>query len=115
MFSRIRLWWLELRLESQLGKYDAYLNQVHDAKLATDKEKIKVAMQLLHSPPMNKGERWAAHQRVANRKAGVSLKDAETAQVPRVRSRRSRLMSRLRQLARKVAKARQPVAMHGRR
>lgn len=67
MLNRIRLWWLELRLESHLGKHDAYLNRIHETNQITLDEKIKVAKAVLAWPPLSKGRRWAEHQRLARR------------------------------------------------
>ncbi|HVC97255.1 MAG TPA: hypothetical protein VND64_26480 [Pirellulales bacterium] len=71
MFKHIHLWWLELRLESHLGKYDAYLNKVYDEGAITDDNKLRIALETLRSPPLNKGQRWAEHQKLVGRQMGV--------------------------------------------
>lgn len=77
MLKQICLWWLELRLESHLGKHDAYLNRLYDTDAVTLDDKLRAAKDVLRLPPMDKGERWAEHQRLVGRQVGCSQKPAE--------------------------------------
>lgn len=71
MLKRIYLWWLELQLESHLGKHDAYLNRLHDANAMTLDDKLRTAKDVLRFPPMDKGERWAEHQKLVGRQQNL--------------------------------------------
>lgn len=80
MLNRLRLWWLEIRLESQLGKHDAFLNRVYEAKATEDDEKISIALEVLRSPPFNKGRRWAEHQKLVGRQVGALVDEPAPAE-----------------------------------
>lgn len=80
MLNRLRLWWLELRLESELGKHDAFLNRVYEAKATEDDEKVRIALDVLRLPPLNKGQRWAEHQKLAGRQVGALADEPAAAQ-----------------------------------
>lgn len=82
MLKQIHLWWLELRLESHLGKHDAYLNRLYDTNAITLDDKLRAAKEALRSLPMDKAERWAEYQKLVGRQMGVFPKEAEPPRSP---------------------------------
>ena len=67
MLDRIRLYFLELRLQAQLGKYHLYRNRVHEEGIQSTRDRLRIACEVLAMPPMERVARWASYQRVVNR------------------------------------------------
>ena len=67
MFTRLKLFWLELRLQSHLGMWHAYRNAVHDQGAASTHNRINIAQALLNGPPMERSRRWHEYVRLTRR------------------------------------------------
>jgi len=72
MFMKLRLWWTEQRLGLHLGKFDAYLNRVHDQGANDPGHRLLIAKQLLREPELEFGQRLVEHVRLKNRLAQKS-------------------------------------------
>lgn len=67
MFARWKLFLLELRLHSHLGKHHAYRNAIHDQGAASTQDRIDIALAILNSPPLERSRRWYEYVRLTNR------------------------------------------------
>jgi hypothetical protein len=64
------LWFLEQRLRTHSGKYDAYLYSVAQQQAERNTlKRIEIANDLLHQPDLSRMQSWAEYQRRQNRLA----------------------------------------------
>lgn len=67
MFARLKLFLLELRLQSHLGMWHAYLNATHDQGATSPQVRIDIALAILNGPPLERSRRWYEYVRVVGR------------------------------------------------
>ena len=67
MFARLRLLFLELRLQSHLGMWHAYRNAVHDQRATSTQARIEIAQAILDGPPLERSRRWHEYTRLTLR------------------------------------------------
>lgn len=67
MFARLKLFLLELRLQSHLGKWHAYRNECHDQGAASTQDRLRIAQAILHGPALERSRRWYDYVRLTQR------------------------------------------------
>jgi hypothetical protein len=71
MFKSFRLFVMEQRLRLHSGKYEAYLNQVHQKGVERDyPARLHIAKHLLGEPEFSRMRSWAEYQRLRNARHG---------------------------------------------
>ncbi|MBI2806125.1 MAG: hypothetical protein HYX68_14180 [Planctomycetes bacterium] len=67
MFTRLWLSLLEFRLQHELGKHDAFVNECHERRATSAPDRIQIAYEILARPPLELSQRWYEYVRLTNR------------------------------------------------